>query len=78
MSPATSFSALALSTLALAGSPATAFISPSTFTPAGQVRHASPATRISADSGVITRMVAAPEKVATGVKRNENFAKLKV
>lgn len=41
---------------------------------ASRVRHA-PVTSPSITS---TRMVAAPEKVTTGVKRNENFAKLKV
>lgn len=41
---------------------------------AGRVRHAP----VPSSSITSTRMVAAPEKVTTGVKRNENFAKLKV
>lgn len=46
---------------------------------AEQVRHAPAQTARSATSArTSTRMVATPDKVNTGVKRNENFAKLKV
>ena len=44
-----------------------------------QVRiHASLAPRSTTCTSISTRMVAAPEEISTGVKRNEHFAKLKV
>lgn len=74
--------AVALSVLAMTVAPATAFIAPSAFTTAGQgqVRYVIPASYSSTlrTSTSTIRMVAAPEKVTTGVRRNENFAKLKV
>jgi len=46
---------------------------------AEQVRHAPVQTaRSTASSRTSPHMVATPDKVSTGVKRNENFAKLKV
>lgn len=46
---------------------------------AEQVRHApAPTARSTTSPRTATRMVATPDKVSTGVKRNENFAKLKV
>lgn len=61
--------------LSLLAAPAVAFV-PTPFV-AEQVRHA-PAARSATSAHTTTRMVATPEKVTTGVKRNENFAKLKV
>ncbi|CAM9161093.1 unnamed protein product [Scytosiphon promiscuus] len=66
-------SALCLSLLA---APGLAFVR----TPfvAEQVRHApAPTARSTTSPRTATRMVATPDKVSTGVKRNENFAKLK-
>lgn len=65
--------------LSLLAAPGYAFVQ----TPfvAEQVRH-SPAAQTTARSTpgarTTTRMVATPDKVGSGVKRNENFAKLKV
>lgn len=80
MSPITSFAAVGLSMLALTVGSTTAFIVPSAFTTsASQVLHASPAATHTRSTCAPPRMVAAPDKVATtGVKRNENFGKLKV
>lgn len=63
--------------LSLLAAPGLAFVR----TPfvAEQVRHAPASTARSTTSArTSTRMVATPDKVNTGVKRNENFAKLKV
>lgn len=63
--------------LSLLAAPGLAFVR----TPfvAEQVRHAPAQTARSTTSArTSTRMVATPDKVSTGVKRNENFAKLKV
>lgn len=76
MSPIGTFAAVGLSMLALTVGSTTAFIAPSTFKAfSGQV----PSATHTRSTCAPVRMVAAPDKVATtGVKRNENFGKLKV